>query len=77
MQALTAEAKGIAVIKITLEQVTTPLLIEKYFDANTMSVHLKENCTPKAKIGRPGQWDYKVLSDELLSASAQLDDVHF
>lgn len=64
VQALTAEAKGINVILIQLEQETKPLIIEKYFDNTTMSVHLKENCTPKAKKGMPGNWEYVELSKE-------------
>ncbi len=67
VQALTAEAKGINVILIQLEQTSRPLSIEKYFDDTTMSVHLKENCRPKAKKGVPGNWDYVELSEEILS----------
>ena len=42
------------------------LSIEKYFDDTTMSIHLKENCKPKAKKGIPGNWDQVELSDEVL-----------
>lgn len=66
VQALTAEAKGINVILIKIEQATRSLSLEKYFDATTMSVHLKENCKPKAKKGIPGNWEYVELSDEVL-----------
>jgi ATPase len=66
VQALTAEAKGISVILIKIEQATRSLSLEKYFDDTTMSVHLKENCKPKAKKGIPGNWEYVELSDETL-----------
>lgn len=70
VQALTAEAKNIDVILVKLEQSLKPLLIEKYFDDNTMSIHLKENCTPKAKKGVPGNWSYVEISDEKLDKDA-------
>ncbi|GIU70275.1 MAG: ATPase [Candidatus Woesearchaeota archaeon] len=66
VQALTAEAKGINVILIKVEQAVKSLTLEKYFDETTMSVHLKENCRPKAKKGVPGNWEYVELSDEIL-----------
>lgn len=66
VQALTAEAKGINVILISIEQAPRILSMEKYFDDTTMSVHLKENCKPKAKKGVPGNWEYVVLSEEVL-----------
>jgi len=70
VQALTAEAKGIDVILIKLEVATKPLILEKYFDETTMSVHLKENCKPKAKKGVPGNWQYVEISDEPLDKDA-------
>ena len=66
VQALTAEAKGIDVILIKLDVAPKPLILEKYFDETTMSVHLKENCRPKAKKGVPGNWEYMEISDEVL-----------
>jgi ATPase len=70
VQSLTAEAKGIDVILIKLEITPKPLILEKYFDATTMSVHLKENCKPKAKKGVPGNWEYMEISDEVLDRDA-------
>jgi len=70
VQALTAEAKGIDVILIKLEVAPKPLILEKYFDETTMSVHLKENCRPKAKKGVPGNWQYVEISDEPLDKDA-------
>lgn len=66
VQALTAEAKGIDVILIRLEIAPKPLILEKYFDETTMSVHLKEGCKPKAKKGVPGNWNYMEISEEIL-----------
>ncbi|MGV8171342.1 MAG: PINc/VapC family ATPase [Candidatus Woesearchaeota archaeon] len=70
VQALTAEAKGIDVILIKLEVELKPLILEKYFDNTTMSVHLKEGCRPKAKKGIPGDWRYVELSKEILDKDA-------
>ncbi|MEM4662106.1 MAG: PINc/VapC family ATPase [Desulfurococcaceae archaeon] len=43
------------------------LSFEKYFDDSTMSVHLKEDTAPIAKIGKPGEWRYVKLEDRTLS----------
>jgi ATPase len=63
------------------------LKIEKYFDAETMSVHLREKCKPMAKKGLPGNWrfeevsketltakDLKAMADEILDAAETLPD---
>jgi len=47
--------------------------ILKYFTDQTMSVHLKEGCTPMAKIGQPGRirivdLDYPPLEEYLIDA---------
>ncbi len=42
--------------------------IEKFFDATTMSIHLREESTPKAKKGKPGEWKFEQISDKKLSA---------
>ncbi|MGC9122332.1 MAG: ATPase, T2SS/T4P/T4SS family, partial [Thermogladius sp.] len=43
------------------------LSFERFFDENTMSVHIKENTQPVAKKGRPGDWSYARLSDGVLT----------
>ena len=43
------------------------LLFERYFDEETMSVHLKEGSYVVAKKGKPGDWRYLRLSEERLS----------
>ena len=44
-----------------------PLKIEKYLDAETMSVHLREKCKAMAKKGMPGNWRFEEVSKELLT----------
>ncbi len=70
VQALTAEAKGINVILIQLDISPKSFVLEKYFDERTMSVHLKENCKPKAKKGVPGNWEYAEINEETLDREA-------
>jgi ATPase len=43
------------------------VVIEKFFDESTMSVHLKEDSRPKAKRGKPGEWEFVELSDKVIS----------
>ena len=45
----------------------------KFFDSETMSVHLKENLTPLAKKGKPGSFTLTQISDEVLTR----DDLEF
>ncbi len=65
VQAETARAMGVDVIFIEPKAVKR-LEFEKYFDEDTMSVHLKEDCSPMAKKGKPGEWRFIKLSDEKL-----------
>jgi len=39
----------------------------KFFDSETMSVHLKENMPPMAKKGKPGSFNLTKLSGEILT----------
>lgn len=68
VQATSSEAIGIPV-KYYLQEnkANKPLSISNYFDDLTMSVHLKENVVPMAKVGLPGNIELKKLSDELIS----------
>jgi len=53
---------------VLLQPSQTELEIEKMFDETTMSVHLKEGVTPKAKKGKPGSWQFvELLSNPLTS----------
>jgi ATPase len=50
-----AEAQGLDAIYLKPEMIGyKELIIAKYFDKDTMSIHLKENVTPMAKKGTPG-----------------------
>jgi len=42
------------------------LKLERFFDEQTMSVHLRENVPPYAKKGMPGNWEFKELRKALL-----------
>lgn len=64
----TALATGIKVIYIEQPKEEKELGFEKYFDKNTMSVHLREGALVHAKKGRPGQWEYVKISKDKLSA---------
>jgi ATPase len=53
VQALVAEAQGVKSLHIGAMTKTTNLEFEKFFDSDTMSVHLKEGVSPWAKRGSP------------------------
>ncbi|MFB6244241.1 MAG: PINc/VapC family ATPase [Halobaculum sp.] len=67
VQAETAEAKGLDVVYVEArERGTTEegLLIEQFFDEDTMSVHLKTGTVPKAKRGTVGDMHYLEIGAE-------------
>lgn len=64
VQALVAEAQGIRSQHIRVPTKTTDLEFEKFFDEQTMSVHLKENVYPMAKRGRPGGFKLVQIGEE-------------
>lgn len=64
VQAETAKAQGIAVKYIEQKYTNKPLSIEKFFDENTMSIHLKENVCPMAKKGTPGNVNFVKLENK-------------
>src|SRR3989344_5633241 len=68
VQSKVAEAKGMKVIYIEPVIKHKEMRIEKYFDATTMSVHLREGTEPKAKRGLPGNWEFVVLDKDKLPA---------
>ena len=68
VQSEVAEAQNIPVIYIEQEDKSEiPLKIAKYFDDETMSIHLKENVPPMAKKGKPGSIDLVKLNTFPLS----------
>ena len=69
VQAETAKAQGIPVYFYEQKYVEKTLTISKFFDDETMSVHLKENVCPMAKKGTPGHIEFVKLSDEIFNHS--------
>ncbi len=67
VQAKVAEAMGVRILFIEPRRVER-ISIEKYFDKDTMSVHLKEGCPPKAKKGLPGRWYFSTIDDHILTS---------
>jgi ATPase len=67
VQALVAEAQGVRSLHISSPVKTTDLEFEKFFDDNTMSVHLKEGVFPMGKKGKPGNSELVKLGEERCS----------
>ena len=67
VQHLVAQAEGLE--SVFVKPISKNLVLEflKFFDAETMSVHLKENMPPMAKKGKPGSFNLTKLSDEILT----------
>jgi ATPase len=74
VQALVAEAEGVSVEYIPAKIKTTGLIFEKFFDANTLSVHLKEDVPPMAKRGKPGKFELVKLDNKPATAE-ELDEI--
>ena len=65
VQAEVAKAKGVDVEYIEPQvRSTDPLIIEQFFDEDTMSVHLKTETVPKAKRGAIGEMRYEHIRNE-------------
>ena len=67
VQHLVAQAEGIETVFLKFVVKNETLEFLKFFDAETMSVHLKENQHPLAKKGKPGNFSLTTLSDDILS----------
>ena len=67
VQHLVAQAEGVETVFLKSEIKNEPLEFLKYFDSETMSIHLKENQCPLAKKGKPGAFVLTKLNDEFLS----------
>lgn len=67
VQHLVAQAEGLE--SVFVKPISKNLVLEflKFFDSETMSVHLKENMPPMAKKGKPGSFNLTKLSDEILT----------
>ena len=66
IQGKIARAKGIDVREFE-QETEIEFSLEDYFDDKTMSVHLKEGSTPKAKRGLPGEFELQEIGKEILS----------
>lgn len=66
VQSEVALAKGMKSIYIKPEKIIKKIKLEKFFDDQTMSVHLRENVMPYAKIGIPGKWEFTALRKGVL-----------
>ena len=81
VQYLVAQAKDVESIFLKPEIKHESLEFLKFFDEQTMSVHLKENQYPLAKRGKPGTFSLTKLNDEILSRdylemiSTQISDI--
>jgi ATPase len=67
VQALVAEAEGVKVKYFEVPIKTSGLKFENFFTEDTISVHLKENCVPLAKRGKPGNFKLVEVSDKKLT----------
>jgi len=67
VQHLVAQAEGLESVFIKPIPKNITLEFLKFFDSETMSVHLKENMTPMAKKGKPGSFVLTKLNDEILT----------
>ncbi len=67
VQALSAKAKGINVYYIPPLHEEKELEILKYFDEETMSVHLRDGTKPFAKKGKPGNFKIVELDNKILT----------
>jgi ATPase len=68
VQHLVSEAHGIKSVHISSSKEDSNLQFEKYFDNDTMSIHLKEGTYPFAKKGVPGNLKLIRLEENKLSA---------
>ena len=67
VQSEVALAKGMKVIYFKRpEAAIKKIKLEKFFDEQTMSVHLRENVMPYAKKGFPGKWEFIALRKGVL-----------
>ena len=60
-----AKAQG-AATRLLLEKSDGVMNFLKYFDADTMSIHLKEGMIPLAKRGKPGEFQLLKAGDKIL-----------
>ncbi len=64
---------GVEAILILKEVDLKSLQIYRFFDQETLSVHLKENCIPIRKKGIPGNWIFERIGDKPISRDVLRD----
>ena len=67
IQARLAKAQGLNCILEDTGRQKKILKLEKFFDLNTMSVHLREDVKAYAKKGMPGSWDFVQVGKDPLT----------
>jgi ATPase len=67
VQALVAEAEGVEVNYLKPEIIKGELEFLRFFDTQTMSVHLKEGLKPMAKKGQPGSFNLEEIENKTLT----------
>lgn len=67
VQALVAQAEGVKTNYSKPQVKISDLEFEKFFDSQTMSVHLKEGTHPCAKKGKPGAFSLVDIEEKLLT----------
>ena len=67
VQHLVAQAEGVDAVFLKSEIKKESLEFLKFFDSETMSIHLKENQCPLAKKGKPGAFQLTKISDDVLT----------
>jgi len=67
VQMLVAQAEGVEVNYQKLELNQEDLEFLRFFDDQTMSIHLKEGLPPMAKKGKPGSFSLQVIEDKILT----------
>lgn len=69
VQNLVAQAEGIKTVFLKTKIKHEQLEFLKFFDDETMSIHLKENQFPLAKKGKPGAFILTQINDAILTKS--------
>ena len=67
IQNLLAQAENVETVFLRSKIKQEFLEFLKFFDSDTMSVHLKENQFPQAKKGKPGSFSLTPLDDQILT----------
>ena len=67
LQNLLAQAENLETVFLKYKVNPESLEFLKFFDSDTMSIHLKENQFPQAKKGKPGSFVLTPLDDKVLT----------